>query len=239
MKTIQFFSAACLSAALCMYSCKGPQGDIGPAGIQGQVGKDGVIGVAGPVGPNGTVGPQGTTGATGAAGETGPAGQTGATGTANVIYSTWIARPYPGNGAGERPWNTQSFPSATTPAFPSWLLSNPEPKVTKDIVDKGMVMVYYRVNPTSNNAEALPYSTQGVAGNGVPITMTYSFSVSEGAIFIRVANTQLVAAGGTFGTPGNGLYRYVIVPGGIANGRMAAIDWKNYAKVKAALNLKD
>ncbi len=220
-----------------MYSCKGPQGDLGPAGIQGQVGKDGPIGVIGPVGPNGPAGPQGTAGA---AGQTGPAGPQGSTGTANVIYSAWIARPFPGNGTGERPWVSQNFPTPTVPNFPSWLVLNPEPKITQEIIDKGFVMVYHRINPTFTNAEALPYNTQSVSGNGVPITMTISFSVNPGAIFLRAANTQLVPSGGTFGLPAsNGLYRYVIVPGGVANGRMAAIDWKDYAAVKAAFNLKD
>ncbi|AXE19111.1 hypothetical protein DR864_15810 [Runella rosea] len=233
MKINRLLAMSSLLMAICFLACEGPQGETGPQGPQGTTGKDGAIGVTGPVGPNGPIGPQGPTGPQGQAGPQGP------TGTANVIYSTWIARPYPGNGAGERPWITQSFPTATTPNFPSWLLTNPEPKVTKDIVDKGMVMIYYRANPTFTNAEALPYNTQSVAGNGVPITMTYSFSILEGIITIRVANTQLVSAGGTFGVPGNGLYRYVIVPGGVANGRLAAIDWKNYAEVKAALNLKD
>lgn len=226
-------------AGLFFFACKGPQGDTGPVGPQGTTGKDGAIGVTGPVGPQGTTGPAGPTGQAGPQGQTGATGPQGETGTANVIYSTWFARPFPGTGTGERPWIGQNFPTATTPNFPSWLVLNPEPKVTKDIVDKGMVMVYYRANPSFTNAEALPYNTQSVAGNGVPISMAYSFSISEGAIFIRVANTQLVAAGGTFGLPGNGLYRYVIVPGGVANGRLSAIDWYNYAEVKAALNLKD
>ena len=224
MKTLIKLLLPIFTIAL-IFACEGPQGLVGPVGATGAKGDLGATGAAGKDGTNGT---------------NGAVGATGAIGTANVIYSPWIARPFPGTGVGERIWTGSGFPTVNAPNFPNWMVSNPEPKITKDIVDKGVVLVYYRAIPTNTNAEALPFSTQSVAGNGVPISMLINFTINEGVLFIKVSNTELVQANGTFGLPReNALFRYVIIPGGIANGRLKNVDLKNYEAVKLAFNIVD
>lgn len=262
MKTIQFFSMACLSVGLCMYSCKGPQGDLGPAGIQGQVGKDGPIGVTGPVGPNGAVGPQGATGAAGAQGQTGATGPQGPMGNANVVYSTWITPTWASNG--ESP-NIMLFGQRNT-------ANN---LLTQEAIDKGVVYTYVKFkttifNETTNELELVdriqPNSgtarfkipgrqtnrdqDYGSAGLFVNSQIGVNYLQVSGNLNKQVWNdnysAQVVApelAGKSFtfyNDIAKTLYQYrVVVVYGSTAGRLAAIDWKNYEEVKAAFNFKD
>lgn len=73
----------------------------------------------GPIGPEGPAGPQG------AQGIAGPKGDQGDAGTANVIYSDWMDVKFN---------RTGSF----------WLTSFNTPKLTQEIVDHGLVIVYYK-----------------------------------------------------------------------------------------------
>jgi len=133
-----------------IYSCKkGPQGDKGDTGAPGA---NGAVGATGPAGPQGANGNTGATGATGPAGPAGPTGATGATGATG-----------PAGPAG--PTGPQG-PSGTQ--VDSYLLSNQTVNltgntrfliaaITQDVVDKGMVLVYFRTTG-STIWYALPYA---------------------------------------------------------------------------------
>ena len=94
--------------------------------------------------------------------------------------------------------------------------------ITQDIVDKGAVMVYEQYN---SSWTALPY-TLGITGR------SFDFYVGGGHIYSSNTN-------GTASTnPGNQTYRFVVIS---ASNRMAhpTVNYKNYAEVKKAFNLKD
>lgn len=146
------------------------------------------------------VGPAGPAGATGATGPAGPAGPAGATGTANVIYSDWATVTFTGSGT-------------------SWTGKITAPKVTQEIMDKGLVRTYFKFG---NDVYEGTYTNL----TGGATTAIYQY-LSLGNINLRA----------TF----NATYpwRYVIIPGGTASGRLANIDYSNYAEVKKAYNIPD
>jgi len=149
----------------------------------------------------------------GAAGTNGTNGTNGATGTANVMYSPWLDVTFTLN-------TTDSFYYATITA----------PKLVDSILQKGTVMTYINAN-TAASPTVFP----------LPYTDLTSF------LFIDVAYTQgkiNLSSDGNISTTTSGgskvqQYRYVIIPGGVATGRMATVDWKNYYAVKEYLGLKD
>ena len=145
----------------------------------------------------GDVGPKGDTGATGATGAAGPIGATGATGTANIIYSDWANVTFTGSGT-------------------SWIGKITAPKITQEILDKGMVKAYFK------------FGSSTYEGNYVnaPINASMYYFIDLGAINIR-ANFNASYP-----------WRYIIVPGGVG-ARKAAVDYSDYEAVKKYYNLPD
>ena len=204
-------------------ACEGPQGPAGIAGPQGLQGAQGATGTPGATGPTGATGAgttgakgdkgdPGTPGTNGANGNTGEKGDKGDTGTANVIYSGWFAP-----GAGE--WQKLSEINYT--------YTINEQKITQDIVDRGVVLVYSRQN--ANSASYL-----------LPLTLTTSSSISNynvGMIFEKVIINFLELLEPS-GKPANNLqFRYVIIPGGIQ--ARANLDYTNFAAVAHAFGIPE
>ena len=148
----------------------------------------------GEVGPAGANGTNGATGATGAIGGT---GATGATGTANVIYSDWTTVAFTGSGT-------------------SWSGKITAPKITQDILDKGVVKAYFK------------FGSDIYEGSYV--------SAVNGAIMHYFINLGAINIRSTF----NATYpwRYIIIPGGVG-ARRAAVDYSDYEAVKKYYNLPD
>jgi Collagen triple helix repeat (20 copies) len=200
-----------------LINCKGPEGPIGPQGVKGDTGSQGEKGNTGATGATGT---NGTNGAVGAIGLQGPQGATGATGakgdkgdagTVNILYSDW-------NSPATKDWLQQS-PS-------QYIYTINEPKVTTDIINKGIIIAYMRkqVNPVS--IFQLPYTVSSVS-----FIQTYSLSAEIGKISFSVID---ILENPT--PPGSYQFRYVIIPAG-ATGVKIGIDYKNYEDVKQAYNL--
>ncbi|MGN6639831.1 MAG: hypothetical protein ACTHJ8_13040 [Mucilaginibacter sp.] len=181
-------------------------------------GKDGATGPQGPVGATGPTGPTGTAGATG------QTGATGATGTANVIYSAWITPPaYPENTV----FGTVHFDASITAST-----------ITQDVLDKGTVLVYGKLDgysptiwPTDQVGQLPIVVTYQLSS--VTYTDTWSANVTLGNIQIDFVDNL------NFYTGISNLhqFRYVVIPGGVQT--LGSINPKNYNAVKQAFHLPD
>ncbi|WP_282079396.1 hypothetical protein [Aquimarina algiphila] len=123
----------------------------------------------------------------GAIGPTGADGEQGEPGTANVIYSDWIASEIPQT----MPSSFQNFPIAEN--------------IEDDIIDSGVILVYGRT--ASNAVWALPtildFSSQ----------VNYSFAVGSN----KELTVAVSLVSGSLDLPNNAYltdYRYVLIPGG-------------------------
>jgi hypothetical protein len=135
IKLLKYSLLICVVCAIGIYSCKkGPQGDKGDTGVTGATGVAGVTGGTGPGGPQGA---NGNTGATGASGTPGATGATGATGANGTTVESYLLLNQSVNLVG----NTR------------FLI----PAITQDIVDKGVVLVYFRTTGLTI-WYALPYT---------------------------------------------------------------------------------
>ena len=161
----------------------------------------GDVGPAGAAGANGT---NGATGATGATGGTGATGATGATGTANVIYSDWISVTFTGSLA----------------AYTGIITA---PKLTQEILDKGLVQTYFK------NTTGLVNSLNFYQPNGTTPFSLWAYN-TVGKINMNGANYNPSSP--------SYLYRYILVPGGVG-ARKAAVDYTDYEAVKKYYNLPD
>ncbi|MFC5411761.1 hypothetical protein ACFPMF_20735 [Larkinella bovis] len=175
-------------------------------------------------GDEGPVGPAGAKGDTGAQGVAGPKGEPG---TANVIYSEWL--PLPEKAVASNP-NRKNF-------------DIPAPKITQEILDKGLVYAYLK--HSAGTVTPLPYANRYVFSDGtvsgsylttiIPHVGRISLNqdwMTPGTIPTNFADATSVQGGYTH-------LRYVVVPGGIPAGRQAAIDYSNYETVKATYHLPD
>lgn len=158
-------------------------------------------------------GPQGPQGEQGQQGPQGPKGDVGAT---NVIYSAWLDVTYTSNGV------------ATITA----------PKLTKDILNSGMVKVYVNLDTSDDPfIVAVPCT--------IPISLlketpaeadpdAYIDMYLETGKISLVSNYDLSSAGGAFQV------RYVLIPGSTNARKMSPdVDWNDYKSVQKYLNLKD
>lgn len=146
-------------------------------------------------------------------GEVGPAGPTGATGApgaTGATGATGTANVIYSN------WITTSF--SGTPGL--YLGNITAPKITQDVLDKADIRVYWS---ESGRVVSLPYAQ--VIG-GTTYTIHQRFYVGK----IELVASYLLA---------NQQFRYVIIPGGVAGGRKAAIDYSNYEEVKKYYNIPD
>lgn len=189
----------------------GPQGERGPQGEKGNAGDAGPRGATGATGP---AGPRGATGATGATGPQGPAG------TANVIYSNWLS--------------FQQIQRDTSVDATLLKVNHiPAPRLTQTIIDRGVVMVYWRYQST---VIQLPYTSDAGSGTGPSKTSTINYIPKPGVIYITRYTHDNSASHG-FGAV---QFRYVLIPGGVsAQASLKNVDINNYDAVRIALGLPD
>ena len=194
-KLLRYVLLIGMICTISIYSCKkGPQGDKGDTGATGT---PGAIGATGPGGPQGANGNTGATGASGATGATGAPGAPGADGT--TVQSFLLT-----NRSVSLVGNTR------------FLI----PAITQDIVDKGVVLVYFRTTG-STIWYALPY-----AEDDRTIKLT---DYGVGFIDIR-AN---FSSGGLD-------FRVIVIAGTSLTGLQAGypgLDIKNYTQVASTLHI--
>lgn len=212
MKSIKKTASLLLGFILLLAACAktGPQGPTGAAGANGTNGSNGAPGATGAQGPAGATGATGAQGPAGANGATGPQGPAG---TANVIYSAWEnvrnpASPFP------------VFFSDTVINGSNMLVNDlSAPGLTAAIVNNGVILVYMNTN---SSAFPLPYRS---FNNLLHDNATVSFIPTPGLIFITVyddANTNFASTFPLFNPfSGQVSFRYILIPGGVADGRMA------------------
>lgn len=194
MRKLQYL-AGLLSAAILIIGCtkEGPEGPVGAIGRQGIPGSNG------------------SGGAKGATGDPGPQGPAG---TANVIYSGWIASPTTFGPSG---WADTTFPTIGLVSRANLVA----PSLTQSILDQGLTMVYHTFAPAPNpptggaNAQPLPYT---VSVNFPPLMLIQiNYKPAVGRVIVYLKN---LSATTSFGFLGGHYFRYVIIPGTIAGGRM-------------------
>ncbi len=150
----------------------------------GQTGCKPEDGPMGQEGPQGEQGPQGTQ------------GEQGVPGTANVMYSDWIT------------FDVSVWKQVTEFGRVTQLYEIQEERITEDLINTGVVMVYIRFGGSS-------------APRSLPVTGYVTTSTKEQHIWYRLVTGKIILVfhnlndninPGTFGS-GN-QYRYVIIPGG-------------------------
>ena len=153
----------------------------------------------------------GKDGINGVDGSEGPQGETG---TANVIYSDWIA---------------SGFPNSINGNFDQWEMYAPE--LTQEIHDTGVILVYARVGN-------LIYSIPRSFFSTVQEEWGYRLlGINDTLIAIRVHSID----GSNIGTPFlNEDFRYIIIPGGTpTTSSRSAIDYTtmSYDEITAHFNI--
>lgn len=165
--------------------------------------------------PVGDIGPQG---AAGAAGTKGDKGETGQKGTFSAIVSPWVT--------------TDKWTVFTTNI--SYLSQFSEPKLTQQILDKGLLLGFYRPAGEDESGVVLPIPDE---------TANYSLGMSgfmnktEGNISIKLAFRSAAVRNPNL-EDWNVKVRWIIVPPS-STGRLKNVDWENYNEVKKALNIQD
>jgi hypothetical protein len=126
--------------------------------------------------------------------EDGAVGPQGETGTANVIYSNWTLTNFNQNGT-------------------LWITGITAPKITQDVIDKGLVLVYLKnTSVTPNQIIQLNFS-QG--------SQFVTFNIEVGLVNI-ISNTNFSLLP----------LRYIIIPCGVsASGKMANTNQPDFKKM--------
>lgn len=170
----------------------------------------------GPEGPAGVDGSQGVQGGAGVPGPVGANGPAGTAGTTNIIYSPWITNV----------WTKQenNFTVDFIEALP----------ITQEIMDKGVVLVYFKESPTSNFIKILPntYYT-----NAVPV-FTIDFTVELGNLTIFHGVSKNPDGLGVETYSPNSQTRYIIIPGGTAGRMKYPFDINDYEEVCSYFGIK-
>lgn len=151
-------------------------------------------GPEGPVGATGAQGPQGIQGPLGPAGPAGPSGT-------SVIYSAWF------NFTAAN-WADTTMTNLSTVRRAIRTTSS----ITQAIVDNGVVMAYFATAIPAVSAYPLPFIT-----NGSP-ALNISYVIAPGKIIYYAGVVQ--TGGGAVTVPAGYGFRYIIIPGTIAGGRM-------------------
>jgi|GEM_PF-1251667 len=174
-----------------------------------------LIGLNACKGPQGDVGPQGTTGTPGATGAPGATGPQGAQGAANLIVSSWTT-------VAAADWKSDNNPLY-------FYYGVDDKNITQAILDKGVVMVYYRSPAQKTVVLSLPSVTDKVS-------IGYFFRVDQGkgSINFDLSYFQPRNVPINFDLE----FRWIIIPAN-SGGRVRAIDWADYDDVKGELNLRD
>ena len=152
-------------------------------------------------------------GEVGPAGPAGIAGPTGANGAIGATGPTGTANVI------YSPWSVINITGSSAP-YTSEVIA---PQITQDVVDKGVVLTFFR-NVATLEVFPLPYSFPTSATT----TQEGYASYIVGKIKLR-SNVSLSQVG----------FRYVIIPGGVASGRMASLKGMSYEEIKARYNLPD
>ncbi|HEX2630885.1 MAG TPA: hypothetical protein VHM26_17840 [Chitinophagaceae bacterium] len=170
-------------------------------------------------GPEGPVGPQGPQGPGGTPGTPGAPGAPGAPGTANVIYSSWVT--------------ASTWADTTIGGTTSAIYRRTAAGVTQAVIDNGVVLVYAKLASANNSTVQLPYTVISATSN-----QFYNL-LYPGAV--HVVNSNLNGSnltGASVNTTHQ--FRYVIIPGGVAGGRMASthnLQSMSYDQVCALYNI--
>jgi hypothetical protein len=188
--------------------------------------------IGGMVSCGSTPGPKGDIGLTGPTGPTGPQGPAG---LSDVRYSPWFTDP------------TASAENNTTDGTCLRRRTINRPDLTADVINKSMIVVYFRVG--SIGPYALPYiSDAGGATNQIGFTLDF---VGKLRVFRHTFNSCRFDSGVAASYVGEPVmvnlpssleYRYVIIPGTVAlAGAGAKTDWKSmpYEQIKAQFNIPD
>lgn len=171
-------------------------------------------GAAGPAGQQGEKGDKGDTG------PGGPAGPKGDPGSANVIYSNWLDVAY-------KP-DTVHLAGGGIDTI-GYYANVDAPKLTTNMLSTGEVKIYVNLNHVNDPViTTIPYNGNGIFINFVAYESTIEFYSNIDAGTFQ-SNTGVKYQ----------QYRYVIIPGGTQARTASAVDWNNYAAVKAYLGLKD
>ena len=193
MRKLRFLSLLLLAITFIVINCtkEGPEGPVGAQGPQG------------PAGTNGAAGAAGAPGAPGAPGATGPQGPAG---TANVIYSSWLQFTLPD-------WADTTM--VNTGQASRFIRS--APGITTSILNNGVVISYLGV-VTGGNVTTGPYEFPFFCTSCSPSMIIFQALPRVGKIIYYATNST-----GTLTGFSDGGYstRYVIIPGGVAGGRMA------------------
>lgn len=190
-------------------ACKGPEGEVGPQGAAGPTGATGATGTPGPQGIPGSVGTQGPTGPTGAQ------GPQGVPGAANLLTSAWTM-------AKAVDWRSDNDPQYFYVGFD-------EVRVTQAVLDKGMVVAYYRDPGRKNVVLSVPSVTEQAS-----LGYFYEFTQNRGRINFDLTFFKPRLVPIDFDLE----FRWIIIPPN-PGGRLRAVDWKNYEEVRRELNLSD
>lgn len=153
-------------------------------------------------------------------------GPAGPAGTANVIYSDWIK---PATYTKTTVFSTIHFSYTIT-----------EAQITPDILDKGTVIVYGKLNGYNpviwpvDNVGMLPIVITYLVGTDNNID-TWSSTISLGKIQLDVTSSL-----NQYSSISNShSFRYVIIPGGIHSAAVAHTNFRNYEEVKRTFHLSD
>jgi hypothetical protein len=199
MRKVRLLSLLLLAIAFITINCtkEGPEGPAGATGAQGPQGLGGATGPAGPQGPTGPAGP---------AGPTGPAGAPGAPGTANVIYSAWF---------------TQTFATVTPSSanqHSNYTFIKTAPGVTQAIIDQGVLLCYMQSSTTSAVFNGTNMVTQLPFVDETDIDYIKSWISGVGFITFAYASSLPFSLATVNSWAHN--FRYVLIPGGVAGGRI-------------------
>lgn len=155
-------------------------------------------------------------------------GETGPAGTANVIYSAWVTVP--------------TWTKTTLYGLQNFSYNIAAPKITADILNTGVVLVYAKLNGYNttlglqDNPVQLTYNLAYQEGN-VTTTDTWSFLTSTGNVKINFINDK-----NTYGSISTQhQFRYIIIPGGVSTSKKASVDYQkmSYREVCHYLNIQE
>ncbi|WP_295122821.1 collagen-like protein [uncultured Chitinophaga sp.] len=219
--SIKLLVIFCLAAAACTKE--------GPVGPQGEQGEQGVPGAQGPAGANGTNGTNGATGATGAQGPEGNANVK--VDNFSLVSTDWVYNSIY--------WFTTTNGVAQGQITKYHTRNNAA--VTNDILNTGMVLVYFQSSSTTDAAiwTPMPFSWTHNAGSGYSYNYAYATAVGKVTLHFFFAKTDAAAAPpaiNTFVVPPFRV-KIVTVAGSALNGRTAPVDTNDYKAVAAWLHL--
>lgn len=153
----------------------------------------------------GPAGPAGPAGPTGAAGASGPVGLTGPAGTANVIYSAWFLTGTGWTATGAAVYGAR------------FLFDKATASITQTIMDQGVVLGYIKGEPNTAGINSQVFQLPYGVGVGAGFFDQYELMLNApgNVRFLYKSDAPWTAA-----ELAPISFRYVIIPGALAGGRM-------------------